>query len=177
MKRIIWTSEVDTSDEAVAEFRETYAEIGVEFNSDDDAIRAMYDLNQDYLADEKANLDIPLDHPILVIADLGLWHGRRQGYKVIGKNVKDILSFTCGDPDEITYFADAYNVRADDTHHDGTNHYTFRVLRGDEDECWPLLDAIYKGSEVTSSLLNRYSRSVLPYVADVYGWPVAGRKH
>ncbi len=43
----------------------------------------MYEINGDYLDDERMNLDVQLSQPILVIADLGLWHGRRMGYKEI----------------------------------------------------------------------------------------------
>ena len=34
----------------------------------------MYELNGDYLDDERSNLDIQLSRPILVVGDLGLWH-------------------------------------------------------------------------------------------------------
>ncbi len=41
----------------------------------------MYERNSEYLDDERMNLDIQLDKPILVIVDLGLWNGRYSGYK------------------------------------------------------------------------------------------------
>ena len=41
----------------------------------------MYEINNRYLDDERVNLNIQLDQPILVIADLGLWNGRRPGYQ------------------------------------------------------------------------------------------------
>ena len=34
----------------------------------------MYERNGEYLDDERMNLDIQLDKPILVIVDLGLWN-------------------------------------------------------------------------------------------------------
>lgn len=43
----------------------------------------MYERNSEYLDDERMNLDIQLDKPILVIVDLGLWNGRYSGYKEI----------------------------------------------------------------------------------------------
>ena len=43
----------------------------------------MYEINNRYLDDERVNLNIQLDQPILVIADLGLWNGRRTGYQEI----------------------------------------------------------------------------------------------
>ena len=43
----------------------------------------MYELNADYLDDERTNLNIQLSQPILVIADLGRWNGRVMDYKEI----------------------------------------------------------------------------------------------
>ena len=52
----------------------------------------MYERNSEYLDDERMNLDIQLDKPILVIVDLGLWNGRYSGYKEIKSgNIKDCL--------------------------------------------------------------------------------------
>lgn len=56
----------------------------------------MYERNGEYLDDERMNLDIQLDKPILVIVDLGLWNGRYSGYKEIKSgNIKDCLSSEC----------------------------------------------------------------------------------
>ena len=53
----------------------------------------MCETNADYLSDERVNLNIQLSQPILVIADLGLWNGRRMGYKEIPSgNIRDCLS-------------------------------------------------------------------------------------
>ena len=52
----------------------------------------MYEMNNSYLDDERCNLNIQLDCPIIVIADLGLWHGRASGYREIESgNVRDCL--------------------------------------------------------------------------------------
>ena len=44
-------------------------------------IQMMYELNDEHLADERINLDIQLNRPILIVGDLGLWNGRnyREG--------------------------------------------------------------------------------------------------
>ena len=39
------------------------------------------DLN-DWLADERMNLNWQIEGEIVAIASLGLWHGRRLGYKI-----------------------------------------------------------------------------------------------
>lgn len=173
MKRTIWVSEADTSNAAIDEYRE-FLEDGEQF-SRAEIIEMIEDDNQEYFYDAEANLNIPTEGKILCIADLGLWYGRRQGYRILDRqNVNAIFGVTCGD--YVDFYGDCYNVHCDDAHHDGTNHYLFRELRYREEECQSLLDAIYNGKEISSSMLNRYTRSILPYVADVYGWPVAGRK-
>ena len=50
--------------------------------SEDERISLMYEINGDYLDDERANLNVQLSQPILVVGDLGLWNGRRMGYKL-----------------------------------------------------------------------------------------------
>lgn len=175
VKRIIWTTEVDTSDAALTAARQDYADdefVHVEEMDDQELIEFLYRKNDNWHGDERMNLNITTKNPILVIADLGLWNGRKSGYKVLTtQNVGDILSTHCGD--YATYYADCDDVRCDDTHHDGTNHYIFRELVGSEDECQPLLEAIFYGMDYSVEL-RKYSRSILPYVAGVYGWPVAG---
>lgn len=53
----------------------------------------MVETNANYLDDERANLDIPVDGDILVICDLGLWDGRHSGYTLIPDgSLSDCLS-------------------------------------------------------------------------------------
>lgn len=44
--------------------------------SEDELIQKMYEINADYLTDERANLNIQLSQPIIVIGDIGRWNGR-----------------------------------------------------------------------------------------------------
>ena len=96
--------------------------------SDDERVAMMYEENGHYLEDERLNLDIQLSQPILVVADLGLWNGRRTGYKEIPSgNIRDCLY---SDYDYTTWYVDRNgDFRCDDTHHDGTNHYLYRVYK------------------------------------------------
>ena len=60
--------------------------------SDDERYSLMYEINDGYLDDERVNLDIQLDTPILMIADLGRWNGRFPGYgEIKSGNIKDCL--------------------------------------------------------------------------------------
>lgn len=96
--------------------------------SEDERVAMMYEENGHYLEDERLNLDIQLSQPILVVADLGLWNGRRMGYKEIPSgNIRDCLY---SDYDYTTWYVDKNgDLRCDDTHHDGTNHYLYRVYK------------------------------------------------
>lgn len=121
--------------------------------------------NTDY-EDERTNLHKVLDGRILCIADLGLWNGRRTGYKVLGYNLRDILSQAQGDYYKV--YADRYTVRAIDPHHDGTNYYEFRELREDRNYD-KLLSKLYNNEEVTRQEINYYTKSLRPYIKEVYG--------
>lgn len=126
-----------------------------------------------WLEDERDNLDIQLENPILVLADLGLWNGRRQAYGIIESgNIRDILTSDC---DYVKWYSDGYNIKAEGAHHDGTNYYEYREIRNPEN-IENLLDAIYNGEKISRRKLNYYTRSIEPAVAEVYGWKPE-RKH
>ena len=120
-----------------------------------------------YLDDERLNLSIQLDNPILIIANIGLWYGRRQGYKIINSGkISDILY---SDGDEVTWYADRYNVRSTVYHHDGTNYLLYREIKPNVN-IDNLLNKIYSGKPISSKTLSYYTRSIRPHVAKVYGW-------
>ena len=117
------------------------------------------------LSDERENLNIKVDGYIVCFADLGLWNGRYKGSKVIGTNVKDILSSNC---DYLDWYCDRYNVRCTGSHHDGTNYMLYRVAKSKED-AERLANAIAYG-DMTEEQFRKATRSLRPYVANVYGW-------
>ena len=124
------------------------------------------ELQSIYLDDERANLNVVADGRILIIADLGLWNGRRQGYRILGRRISDILS---SDADYVEWYGDGHNIKATAAHHDGTNYYEYRVIREDRN-IQNLLDAIYNGEEITRKKLNYYTKSLYRDVAKIYGW-------
>ena len=123
-------------------------------------------VNFDY-EDEEVNLNKEIDGKILCIATIGRWDGRHQGYKVLGNNLKDILwSFGC---DDFHLYYDGFNIRGLGYHHDGRNSVEYREIR--TDRCIDrLLDIIYSGEVITRQLLNYYTKSLRPYVKEIYGW-------
>lgn len=122
-RHIIWSNENLDLDDWREDLQEQYPDC-----SEDELYRIMCETNADYLSDERVNLNIQLSQPILVIADLGLWNGRRMGYKEIPSgNIRDCLS---GGYDYTTWYVDKKgDFRCDDIHHDGTNHYLYRVYK------------------------------------------------
>ena len=167
-KRIIWSNmNINPND-----WKEGYKEIAEENGWDEDTDdennlwNYIYEELDHYIDDERMNLDVTTDGRILVVADLGLWYGRRQGYRILDGNVKNILS---ADVDYVEWYSDGYNIKATAAHHDGTNYYEYRVIREDRN-IQNLLDAIYNGEEITRKKLNYYTRSLEPYVRRVYGW-------
>ena len=70
-RHIIWSNDIDYDDWR-EDLEEQYPD-----RTEAERMALMYELNGDYLDDERSNLDIQLSRPILVVGDLGLWHGRR----------------------------------------------------------------------------------------------------
>lgn len=170
-KHIIW-SNIDLD---IEDWREVYSEY-LEINemdddpADEDAIYSwMCDTNWEYYHCEECNLDKQLEGEIICIADLGLWDGRHQGYKVLTRNLNDVLHFSSRGFDYAEIYADRYDIKATEHHHDGTNHYLFRMLRPNMNHD-PFLKKLYDGEEITRKYLNYHTQSLRKYVADVYGW-------
>lgn len=165
MKNIIWSNRNINPDDWKADYLDAM-EINEEGVDEYELWNWINDTLSMYLDDERANLNKKTDGRILVIASLGLWDGRRQGYKILNGNVNSI--FTTGE-DYTEWYSDGYNIKAIASHHDGTNYYEYRVIREDRN-IENLLDAIYNGEEITRKKLNYYTKSLHPYVAKVYGW-------
>ena len=169
-KHIIWSNinlDIEDWKDGYKEFLELNYLNDKDPNDEDEIYEWMNETNDMYLDDERCNLNKEVDGRILIIADLGLWNGRKSGYKIIeSRNIKNILSSQC---DYVEWYGDGYNIRCTGHHHDGTNRYLYRVIREDRN-IDKLLDAIYNGEEITSSKLNYYTRSLYQDVANVYGW-------
>ena len=169
MKNIIWSNEINLED--WQDFiSENWPDEDLTEAEQYQAVQTELEMQYD---EERANLNVTLPGPVMVIADLGLWNGRRIAYKFIGSNLRDCLSVHEGD--YVTYYVDELgDLCCDDTHHDGTNHYLFRMLKPDK-SIGPLGRKFMRGT-VTRRDITNYTSSVGIYAADVYGWKVRGRK-
>ena len=164
MNRTIWSSDCKIEDWNDF-FDECYPD-----RDEDDRIRLMYELNADYLDDERANLSFELPEEIIVIADLGLWYGRRSGYKLLkSRKISDCLYSDC---DYNEWFVDQYkNLRCRAAHHDGTNYYLYRMWKPglSDEQKENFLFKIYEG-KATAKDMTRYTKRIGDYIGRIYGW-------
>ncbi len=167
-KHIIWSDDLDY-DDWKEDLEAQYPDL-----SEDERFALMYEINGGYLDDERWNLNIQLSRPILVVGDLGLWHGRRMGYKEIGSgNIQDCL-YTEQDIDCATWFVDKNgDLRCDAIHHDGTNHYLYRTYKAgvSETQIDNLKEKLYHGT-ATRKDIARVTRRLGDEIARVHGFPI-----
>lgn len=166
-KHLIWTNyELNYEDEREW-MEEEYPEL-----TEDQRMEKMYELNADNLEEERCNLDIPLAGGILAIADLGLWHGRRAGYKEItSRRISDCL-YSDNNTDYATWWVDGRgDLCAEFIHHDGTNYVTYREWKEGVSETQKenLKVKLMRG-EATRKDITRLTRKLGDRIAAVYGW-------
>lgn len=139
---------------------------------EDKLYEKMHELNAEYLDDERRNLDIQFSQPILVIGDIGRWNGRVQGYKMVNSgNIRDCLY---SDTDRTEWYVDKNgDLRADAIHHDGTNHYLYRVFkRGTSNaQIENLQNKIYC-RRATRTDITRVTQRLGDSIAAVYGFRI-----
>ena len=175
---IIWSNMNLDLDEWREDMREQLEMNGTDSAdiTEDMLYEEMLRTNDDLLDDERCNLNVQLSEPIIVIADLGRWNGRFQGYKMIESgNISDCLY---SDTDYTEWFVDKNGeFKADAAHHDGQNHYLYRVFKdgvtGEQIE--DLQDKIFSGT-VTKADIDRVTRPIGLDIAKVYGFDLPKEK-
>ena len=177
-RHIIWSNMNLEADDWRDSYKE-YLEInGLDDDPDDEnkLYEYMVEANDDYLSDERQNLDIQFSQPIIVIGDLGRWNGRVTGYKMIDSgNIKDCLY---ADTDYTEWYVDKYgDIRADAVHHDGANYYLYRVLKDGvtDTQIENLQDKIYNG-KVTRADITRVTKRLGDKIAEVYGFSISKQR-
>lgn len=178
-KYIIWNS--DAWMENFEGWKESYIEIceaneieiDIESISEDDIYFYAQELNNDYLCDERMNLNIELPNGIIALADIGRWNGRVNGYKEIGTNIADCLH---SEMDTVEWYVDPWGVfRATMADHDGMTFVVYRAWKDGvtEEQKERVLDGIYNG-DISERTIRRYTRNIGIDIAEVYGWKVRG---
>jgi len=153
----IWTNDLDFNDWKSG-LEEDYPDY-----TEDQLYSLMYEINNDYLDEERAFLSYELNRPILILGSMGLWDGRRAGYKFArGTNLKDCFSGTIGD--YVTWYTEDGELKCKDVHHDGTNYYTYRVVTIPQHE---FEEYVYEHS--FKEAVNKYTEKLGNYVEKIYG--------
>ena len=173
-RHIIWSNMNLEADDWRDSYKE-YLEInGLDDDPNDEnkLYEYMVEANDDYLSDERRNLDIQFSQPIIVIGDLGRWNGRVTGYKMIDSG--NITNCLYSDTDYTEWYVDKYgDLRANAVHHDGTNHYLYRVFKDGvtDTQIENLQDKIYNG-KATRADITRVTKRLGDEIAEVYGFPI-----
>ena len=133
-----------------------------------------YEIIEDYLEMEIEELDINcnvyLENPILVIASLGRWDGRKIEYKIINSGLLSDIFHMNDNCDYHKYYSDGYNIHCEVTLHNGINHYEFREIKN-MDNINIFLDNILSGKYTNNRrMLNYYTKSILPEFKKIYGF-------
>ena len=166
-KHIIWSNYDLDYEDWKDDLEENYPEL-----SEQERITLMYEINGDYLEDERTNLNVQLSAPILVIGDLGLWYGRRMGYKEIASG--KICDCLYSNTDYSTWYVDRLgDLRCDAIHHDGTNHYLYRTYKPGvrQFQIDNLKEKLYYGT-ATRADITRITRRLGDEIAKVYGFSI-----
>lgn len=168
-EHIIWSSTINFKD-----WKDDLKAENPELNDDE-----LYDLavetNDEYLHDERLNLNIKRERSILLVADLGLWNGRSTAYRIIESgNIADCLESQLKSESHLDIYLDERgDLRADEAHHDGTNHYLFRSFKttATEQQIENLKEKIYCGNATRADIVRLTDR-LGDKIAAVYGWNI-----
>ena len=127
-----------------------------------------------WFRDSRAELKRVEEGEVIAIADLGLWNGRRGGYKVI-KSLEEIMYTSC---DYQRVYVDSNgDIRKEESHHDGSNSILYRYWKEGltDEQKENFLDKIY-GGKCTQRDITRYTRKAGLGIAQAFGWKVRGLK-
>lgn len=155
----------------IEDWKEVLDEYGIDPDNEDEAYDFICKLNNEYLYDERMNLNEFVDSgKIIIIADLGLWNGRCPGYHIIQSgNIRDCLYSDC---DYLHWYVNELgDMHCTAAHHDGTNRYLYREIKPGitetqlENFCEKILNGTFTRKDVC-----RYTRKLGPYIQKIYGW-------
>lgn len=149
----IWSSEVN-----IEEYKDFLDDCYPEAD-EYDKYNIVSELNKEYLDDERVNLRIDVGSPIIEVADLGFWNGRKQGYHLITSGLLSDI-FNSHGCDDATFFVEDGELRSTLYHHDGHHNIVYRKVKSME-----------KFHEVPlDEFVRKYTESLADTVKKVYGW-------
>lgn len=165
VRKTIWSNYYEDVEACEREIRMEHPEL-----SEDEVRTQAWELLWCALNDERLNLDIPLENRVIIIAELGLWDGKRNAYKEIAP--RTIGGCLIEHEDFCRWYVDGRNdLCCNATHHDGTNHYMYREWKPGLSQ--KQKDNFYKKilqGKADRDCINNYTRSIGKRICDVYGW-------
>lgn len=136
-----------------------------------DMYREIVWLNDIYLDNERANLNIKVGDDIIVIGTLGLWYSDVRGYKIIDSgNIADCLYDD--DCEYCTWYVDDLgDLRFEGAHHDGKNYYLYRTWKENISDVQKenFLEKLYYGN-FNRRDITKYTKRLGDEISKVYGW-------
>ena len=143
--------------------------------SEEEKFQLMNNLNNDYLEDDRREMDVSVGSPIIIIADIGKWDGRHTGYRILESgNLKDCL-YT--ELDGVAWYVDNKgDFRMDGFHHDGHNYYLYRKFKEGidddvrEDFCEKILE-----HTLTEEDIEAVTERLGDDIAKIYGFTLPGQ--
>ena len=140
--------------------------------SDDEIYNECYFNEETWFSDEQWELKHVSEGEVLAIADLGLWNGRRCGYKELA-SLEEVMYSSC-DYERI-YVDSNGDLRKEESHHDGSNSILYRYWKDGltDEQKENFLDKLYYG-KATQKDITRYTRKAGLGIANAYGWTVRG---
>lgn len=145
--------------------------------------QSVSDTNNDYLDDVIANLGgIDVEGDIIVIGDLGTWHGRVEGFKYEGNNINSIFHSNVNGQSDITFYVEkegrTLDLKAREAHHDGVNHYLYREIKPNISDAQreKFENLLYEG-KADYATIAKYTRPLGQEVQKVYGFKLTNEKN
>ena len=183
-KYIIWSNEnLDTEDwkESFKEYIEMN-NLDIDPNDEEELYKYMVETNDEYLSDERINLNInvPDTDTVLVIADLEFWDGRCSAYREIhADKISDCL-YTDRDTDYATWYLDKQgDLRCDaaDCHNGSKKHQLCRAYKAGVTEAQKeeLKDRLLSGTASQADIDN-ISECLGDRIAKAFEWDKVWRK-
>lgn len=158
-RNIIYSTEVSNAD--IAEVKKYY---GGNI-TDDKAFELAYENKANDFDDLVINCKYIKTNgsPIICIANLGLWNGRRDGYKVLGSTIDSCFTMLNGNYEAEWYLKNG-NLRCTQRHHDGTNYLLFRQFKPNvtQSQIDNFCQKVYNGV-LTEADITRYTEGLGKY--------------
>jgi len=125
--------------------------------------------NEWALDDEIENLKTKETGPILVLADLGLWTGRSNGYREFPGNGTLDRVFGAFSGDFFELAVEGGELVGKDVHHDGTNFYRFYEIV--DQSAADKIEILHVSKEdIPNELVKKGIRPLGRTVSEIYGW-------